>query len=111
VMTTHDYHLVCPEAGGSWFRWLSGRRGVIGLDHACSLRYLAKRRWDHRSWLHSFMKLAQHGWNYHWHRRQRVIDMLICPSRFVERMMQPLRLPTCWLPHPMASLGKAPPRS
>lgn len=103
VMTAHDYHLTCPNAGGSWFRRWTGRREAIelGLPSPGALLW---RRWDERSALHSLLKVMQHIWNYRWHQRQRVIDLVICPSRFVQTMLAPLGLPTCWLPHPVPAL-------
>jgi glycosyltransferase involved in cell wall biosynthesis len=103
VMTAHDYHLVCPNSGGSWIRWWSGWRETIEPKEN-SLGYLWSRSWDHRSCLHSLLKLVQHSWNYRWHQRQRVIDLVICPSRFVQAMLEPLALKTRWLPHPVPPL-------
>jgi glycosyltransferase involved in cell wall biosynthesis len=100
VMTAHDYHLVCPNAGGSWFRWLGGRREVVETTRLGSLGYQLTRAWDHRSGVHSLLKLLQHAWHYRWRRRQRVIDHVICPSRFVQQTLAPAGLATTWLPHP-----------
>ena len=103
VMTAHDYHLACPNAGGCWFRRLTGQREPIAPGSS-SLGKLLGRRWDERSEFHSLLKVAQHAWNYRWHDRQRVIDMVLCPSRFVQTMLAPTSLPTCWLPHPVPTL-------
>jgi glycosyltransferase involved in cell wall biosynthesis len=103
VMTAHDYHLICPNSGGSWFRWWTGRREAIELCSP-SPAYLLAHNWDHRSCLHSLVKLVQHGWNYRWHRRQAVLDAVICPSRFVQAMLKPTGLKTCWLPHSVSPL-------
>ena len=99
VMTAHDYHLVCPNAGGSWFRWGTGRREALE-PRALSLGRLLSRCWDERTCVHSLLKLGQHLWNYRWHQRARVIDFVICPSRFVQEMLAPIGLKSCWLPHP-----------
>lgn len=107
VMTAHDYHLVCPNSGGTWFRWWTGRREAIDA-RAGSLGYQLTRNWDHRGCLHSLLRLAQHAWNYRWRHRQRVIDLVICPSQFVREMLSPLGLPTCWLPHPVAPPVRGP---
>lgn len=107
VMTAHDYHLACPNSGGSWFRFLTGRREVIDPDRLASPGYLLTRSWDQRGMWHSLLKLGQHAWNYRWRHRQRVIDLVVCPSRFVQGVLAPLGLPTCWLPHPAPPL---PPR-
>ena len=100
VMTAHDYHLACPNAGGSWFGWWDGRREIIQAGKLSSLGYQLTRAWDHRSGLHSLLKLMQHGWHYRWRQSQRVIDHLICPSRFVQMVLAPVGLTTSWLPHP-----------
>ena len=100
VMSAHDYHLICPNSGGSAFRWWSGQRENIEPG-ANTLAALVARNWDQRGGAYSLLKLAQHLWNYRWHHRQGVIDLIICPSRFVQEMLAPLHLPTCWLPHPV----------
>lgn len=104
VMTAHDYHLVCPNAGGSWFRWWTRRREIMDARQLDSLRSLLAYRWDDRSCLHSLLRVLQFVWNYRWHQRHRVIDLVICPSRFVQTMLAPTGLPTCFLPHPIPPL-------
>ncbi len=105
VLTAHDYHLVCPNSGGSWFRFWTGRREVIDPQRLGSSAYLLTRSWDQRGELHSLLKLLQHAWSYRWQRRQSVIDLVLCPSRFVQRVLAPLGVPTTWLPHPAPSLS------
>jgi glycosyltransferase involved in cell wall biosynthesis len=104
LMTAHDYHLVCPNAGGCWFCWVRGKRESMD-EKRLSLTAIAMRRWDERTVFHSWLKAAQHAWNYRWHRRQQVIDLVLCPSRFVERLLASSKLPTCWLPHPAPPVG------
>jgi glycosyltransferase involved in cell wall biosynthesis len=99
VLSAHDYHLMCPNSGGSWFRWWTGHRENIEAA-PLTLPALMSRKWDQRGLAYSLLKLAQNLWNYRWRRRQCVIDRVICPSQFVQRMLAPLQLPTCWLPHP-----------
>jgi glycosyltransferase involved in cell wall biosynthesis len=81
VMTLHDYHLVCPNAGLRYFR--AGAGHVADPDRLRSLAFLLTRRWDHRGRTHSVAKLAQHLWNYRLLRRRRAIDALVAPSRFM----------------------------
>lgn len=103
VMTTHDYHLACPNSGGSWFR----REQTMNIDgRPMALADLLVRRWDHRGVAFSTLKLVQHWWNYRWQRRHRAIDLLICPSRFVQGMMQFVGVATCVLPHPAPPLPR-----
>jgi glycosyltransferase involved in cell wall biosynthesis len=104
VMTAHDYHLACPNSGGSWFRFFTGRREVIDPQRLGSPGYLLMRSWDQRGVWHSLLKLVQHAWSYRWQRRQSVIDLVLCPSRFLQRVLAPLGLPTTWLPHPVPPL-------
>src|ERR1043165_3081597 len=98
VMTAHDYHLVSPNSGGSTFGWWSKTRQRITDDVAelGSLRYRLTRRWDHRGVLYSVLKLIQHEWNYRWFQRHRVIDEVICASRFVQKMLAGTGLKTSW---------------
>ncbi len=103
VMTAHDYHLVSPNSGGSWFHWWSRQREAIEPHLSESLSSLVTHRWDDRTCLHSFLKLAQHVWNYRWHHRRKVIDVVICPSRFVQSMLVSTGLTTAFLPHPVPS--------
>jgi glycosyltransferase involved in cell wall biosynthesis len=107
VMTAHDYHLRCPNSGGSWFYFPGGERKDFDGERMASLRYLLTRSWDQRGWLFSGLKTMQHLWSYRWRQLQRVIDMVICPSRFMQRLIDQAGLPSCWLPHPLPALGRA----
>jgi glycosyltransferase involved in cell wall biosynthesis len=97
VMTAHDYHLVCPNSGGNWFR--NGPHAIqperIGswADTLC-------RRWDHRGWSYSVLKVAQHVWHYRLRDRRRVIDLVLCPSRFLQDLVTLVGLRTAHVPLP-----------
>jgi glycosyltransferase involved in cell wall biosynthesis len=110
IVSAHDYHLLCPNSGGSWFRWFSRQRENIEFT-AIPLHTLLTRCWDQRGALYSWLKLTQHLWNYRWLQRHRVIDAVICPSRFVQQMFAPLGLPTILLPHPAPPATNAEARS
>lgn len=98
VMTAHDYHLVCPNSGATWYR---GDEPVpANLDRVPSWRYLLGRRWDRRGRLYSWLKVAQHVWHYRRTDRRRVIDLVICPSRFLRAAVERVGRPTVWLPNP-----------
>jgi glycosyltransferase involved in cell wall biosynthesis len=104
VMTAHDCHLVCPDAGGTWYRRQSMRQPV----DAGRLRrwsYLLSRSWDQRGAAHSFMKLAQHLWNYRLHDRRRVLDVVICPSRFLSELCAAAGQPAVHIPNPAPRLS------
>ena len=81
VMTLHDYHLICPNAGLRRFT----RRGPRLADPARlgSFAHIATSTWDHRGIAHSGAKAIQHLWNYRIHGRRGVIDTAIAPSRFM----------------------------
>lgn len=98
VMTAHDYHLVCPNAG-----LFSVRRGAprpADERRLASLGYVLGRRWDARGLAHSLLKTAQHVWNYRVLRRRRVIDCLLCPSRYLQGIAARHGLPARFVPHP-----------
>ena len=104
VMTAHDYHLVCPNSGGSWFRAGRPIAQPIDPDRLRSWSYLLTRRWDHRGTGHSMLKLAQHIWNYRLRDRRRQIDAVLCPSRFIERLIKPIGVPTIFVPNPAPAM-------
>ena len=116
VMTAHDYHLVCPNSGGSWFRAAPSSRGASGSARESIMRTidpqrvqsigdLLTRRWDHRGLGYSTLRLLQHLWNYRVFHRQRVIDALICPSRLMQRLIRNAGLRAMHLPHAAPSIA------
>ena len=97
VMTAHDYHLVCPNSGGNWYR--NGPQ-AIQPDRVGSWRDLFVRRWDHRGWPYSLLKVAQHAWHYRLRDRRKVIDLVLCPSRFLQDLVARVGRPTVQVPLP-----------
>jgi glycosyltransferase involved in cell wall biosynthesis len=109
VMTAHDYHLVCPNSGGNWYA--GGEPQPIDPARLGSLRYLLTRRWDHRGHGYALLKLLQHLGNYRCRDRRRVLDVVLCPSRFVETLIRPAVRATRFVPHPappVAGRGRRP---
>ena len=104
VMTAHDYHLVCPNSGGNWFHVPGGLREVFDVRARSSPRYLWTRSWDQRGLIYSTLKLVQHAWAYRWRKLHQVIDLVLCPSRFIQQQMTRTGLASCWLPHPVPSV-------
>src|SRR5262249_12724224 len=85
LMTAPDYHLICPHPGLRHYR---RGVGIIADPARCArLSYLLSRRWDHRGLGHSTLKLVQHLWNYSVLDRQRAIDLILCPSRFMQSLL------------------------
>jgi len=97
VMTAHDYHLVCPNSGGNWFR--RGPR-LVDVDRLHSWRYLFSRRWDHRGLGYSSLKLLQHVLNYRFVDRRRAIDLVLCTCRFMQDLVARIGLPARHLANP-----------
>jgi glycosyltransferase involved in cell wall biosynthesis len=103
VLTAHDCHLVCPDSGGTWYRGRAMRQPVdpARLQHWW---YLFSRSWDERGPAHSFMKLAQHLWNYRLRDRRRALDVVICPSRFLADLCAAAGQPAVHIPNPAPRL-------
>lgn len=104
VMTAHDFHLICPNSGLRWFR--DGDSHRADPDRLGQLRYLVTHRWDHRSLAHASLKLIQHLWNYRLNLRHRVLDSVICPSRFLGALLARHGLPTVVVPNPAPTLPR-----
>ncbi len=107
VMTAHDYHLVCPNSGLLCFP----RRKLRMADVARlgSLSYLITQRWDERSIAHSLLKLAQHIFNYRLLKRHKVIDRILCPSKYIQGVLRTTGLETTHIPLPTPNaLGSSP---
>ena len=96
VMTAHDHHLICPNSGMLSYKGRKMR--PVPPKHLRHLWRILITRWDHRSELHSALKIIQHVWNYRLWRRQRTIDLVICPSRYLQDLLR--RFDTMLLPHP-----------
>lgn len=100
LLTAHDFHLVCPNAGLQRF----GPAGPETIDPATlTLLELARSRWDRRGRAHSAAKLLQHLWNYRLRDRRRVIDAVLCPGPSAARILRSvLRQPVHVVPNPIA---------
>jgi glycosyltransferase involved in cell wall biosynthesis len=99
VMTAHDWHLICPNSGGTWFSRRTFRQ-PFDSGRVRHWSYLLGRSWDHRGLSYSALRLAQHVWNYRWGDRRHVLDLVICPSQFLGRIARDAGLPAVVLPHP-----------
>jgi glycosyltransferase involved in cell wall biosynthesis len=108
VMTAHDYHLLCPNAGLCAFS--AGALTPVDPRTLGGLGSLLQRRWDHRGRLHSTLKIAQHLWNYRIRNRRRGLDLVLCPSRFMERALGGLGLRTAFVPNPAPAAADLAPR-
>jgi glycosyltransferase involved in cell wall biosynthesis len=98
VMTAHDYHLICPNSGATWYH--GGEPRPADLDRVRSLGYLLGRRWDRRGRTYSALKLTQHVWHYRRTDRRTVIDLVLCPSRYMQAAVARAGRPAVWLPNP-----------
>lgn len=109
VMTAHDAHLVCPNPVAQVFA-RDGSAQVVEADLLPPRGLALWRRWDHRGLGHSVLRAAQHGWNYKLHGRARVIDLVLCPSRYIEGLIARAGLATRVVPLPGPAGGAGPER-
>ncbi|MFK7959718.1 MAG: glycosyltransferase family 4 protein [Phycisphaerales bacterium] len=79
VLTAHDFHLGCPNAGAAWFT-RDGSRHAADPERLAALGYLFSRRWDHRSAAHGGLKLLQHLWNHRFRGRRLQLGAVVCPG-------------------------------
>ncbi|EJS3664090.1 glycosyltransferase, partial [Klebsiella pneumoniae] len=78
IFTAHDYHLICPNSGLQFFE--NDKR--YSFDWKInSIRY--NKKFDHRSWLHSTLKLLQFSVSYRLLKLHNVFDVIISPSNFL----------------------------
>jgi glycosyltransferase involved in cell wall biosynthesis len=98
VMTAHDFHLACPNSGMNWF--FGNRVFRADARRLGDAGYLLSRRWDRRSVAHSALKVLQHSWNYRFRNRHTLIDCVICPSRFMRRVIEGIGVPSAVLLNP-----------
>ncbi|MCH8822190.1 MAG: glycosyltransferase [Planctomycetes bacterium] len=102
VMTAHDYHLVCPNSGLSFYK--NGKLQIADVSRLKNISYLFSRSWDNRSIAHSLLKLAQHIYNYRLLKRHSVIDCIICPSKFMRSALSSLDIHTTHIPLPVPNI-------
>lgn len=83
IYTAHDFHLLCPNSGFQYF--LKGQRINFSVVHNnVRLHYL----FDHRSQLHSLLKVLQHVIAYRLLRLHEVLDVIITPGEFMKTVMR-----------------------
>jgi len=99
VMTAHDAHLVCPNPVLCTTR--GGTFTAVDPGDPPTAPSIWRGPWDHRGVRHSWLRRTQHLWNYHLHGRQRIIDRVIAPSRFMAQLMHEAGLRTSVLPNPI----------
>ncbi|MHC4810615.1 MAG: glycosyltransferase [Planctomycetota bacterium] len=92
ILTAHDFHLVCPNAGACAFD-AGGRRRVVEPDSLRRAGDLLGRRWDHRSAWHGWLRLLQHLWSYRVRRRREQLDLVLCPGEAAAAMLREAGLP------------------
>ena len=86
IYTAHDFHLLCPNSGLTSFKKGTNticRESPRRFRHGWAGRKLWFRKWDHRGWFFSSLKLFQWVLAYHWHNKDRVFDRIIAPGKFM----------------------------
>lgn len=82
VFTAHDFHLICPNSGLQHFH--QGRMSLIP-ENISAIPILD--RYDHRSWIHSWLKICQFALAYRALNLHKQIDEILCPSHFMADML------------------------
>ncbi len=115
VMTAHDGHVLSPNpllhvfsreagsgAGSGAGRGVGRGRAERAADvgRLGELGYVLGQRWDRRGAAHSWLRVAQHVWNYRVHRRLAVLDAVVCPGRTLLELCRGAGLPAVWVPNP-----------
>lgn len=78
VFTAHDYHLICPNSALQFFEGKK-RKNFSNFENDV----LFTKKFDHRTWLHSTLKLLQFLLGYKVLNLNEVIDIIISPSNFL----------------------------
>ncbi|HHG8774834.1 TPA: glycosyltransferase [Raoultella planticola] len=78
VFTAHDYHLICPNSALQFFE-NKKRKNFSCLKN----NVVFTKKFDHRTWFHSTLKLLQFFLGYRVLKLNEVIDIIISPSNFL----------------------------
>lgn len=109
VMTAHDFHLVCPNSGLTYFR--SDAPVTTSATECTDVGYLISKRWDRRGIVTGMMKLAQHLISYRIRELREAIDLCLCPSAFMAQEFGaaglPVRVVSNISPEPRATAKSA----
>lgn len=90
-MSVHDHHLVCPNPGGC--RWENGSRVQANMPVLDGLIRMLGFRWDHRSALHSTLRVMQRYWNYTRGNLHLIPNVILSPSQDLAGLVQQLGHP------------------
>lgn len=81
VMTTHDFHIVSPNSGYTYFNWITNKLNrVEGKNKIFDFIF---RKWDYRGIHYSIVKQLQWAYNYFYKKLYKEIDIFISPSQFL----------------------------
>lgn len=78
IFTAHDYHLICPNSGLQYFE---NHHRYSFDSKKDSVTY--GKKFDHRSWAHSTLKLLQFTLSYRFLKLQNIFDVIVSPSNFL----------------------------
>ncbi|MDR1783959.1 MAG: glycosyltransferase [Dysgonamonadaceae bacterium] len=86
VHYAHDFHLVCPNRGYSYFE--NGE--TINFTHPPRFSEYITKRLDYRGFIHSTLKKKQWFWAYKILKLQNAFDLILCPSDFLAHQIRSL---------------------
>jgi len=102
VMTTHDFHLLCPNSGFRYFSWISEK--FYNFKKIPSIVDILTKKYDNRGLLYSVAKQLQWFIAYKILRLDGVIDTFISPSKFLASLLKEKYKSVHLIRNPMPSL-------
>lgn len=104
VLTAHDYHLICPNAG---LRAFDGpdAGALVEPESLRDVATIRRRRWDARSAVHAWLKKRQHLVSYRGGEsgdQRRRLDLVLTPATSAADVLKRggLEVPVSVLPNP-----------
>jgi len=91
IYTAHDFHLFAPNSGLTSFSVPGNqiiREEPIRFLHKHSESCIWFRRWDHRGYFFSLLKIFQWWIAYSLKKSDKIIDEIICPGQFMFYSME-----------------------
>ncbi len=85
-MTTHDYHVLAPNSGFTYFSWYKNK--LIKIKNNPTLFDIFTKKWDYRGIHYSIVKQLQWLYGYKIKKLDNVIDEFISPSEFLASFLK-----------------------
>lgn len=86
IMTCHDFHILSPNSGFTFFSWLNNK--IFKLEKNPNLSDLLFKKWDQRGLKYSIAKQLQWIFNYLICNNTSVINKIVSPSEFLASFLR-----------------------